>query len=149
MNFPEASENEQYICYHLFVNRNVRVCKTVCLFLIQPNYCLIDGICYSNGVNKTGETCSFCDTATNVYDWTLESGYCLIDGTCYSNGTTKSGDNCKLCDVGLATNEWTRDQEDGALYLYNVSLFNYTTSILTCDTLIKAILFACLKFVLQ
>ncbi|XP_053404618.1 uncharacterized protein LOC123553955 isoform X2 [Mercenaria mercenaria] len=78
---------------------------------LDNNYCLIEGTCYENGVNQTGQTCSYCDIAVNIYDWTLSSGYCLIDGACYTNGTTKAGDSCKYCHVTADTDDWTDDNE--------------------------------------
>lgn len=82
-------------------------------FFFQSNYCLIDGLCYQNGTNLTGQTCSFCDRSLDPYSWTLHSDYCLIDDVCYPNGTLKSSDACKVCLTTADSTDWTTDNVTG------------------------------------
>lgn len=42
-----------------------------CIFPVIPSYCLIDGVCYSNGTLSPQSPCKLCIAAVNQYGWTM------------------------------------------------------------------------------
>lgn len=77
-----------------------------CRNTLDPNYCLIEGGCYTTGT-KNGSQCQICDPATTNTEWTPIVGGCIISGRCYKPGERDGPGGCNICDPSRSVNSWT------------------------------------------
>jgi len=79
----------------------------VCTNTLQSGYCLIGGVCYSNGDRNPFNPCEECRSAVNPNDWTFlvagspcapaVGGECLINGRCNGQGVCSLEPHHELC----------------------------------------------------
>lgn len=67
-----------------------------CSNIVRPDYCVINGNCYSAGQHN-GSQCQICDPKVSQTSWTSIVGGCTTSSYCYAKGE-KSTNGCSVCD---------------------------------------------------
>jgi len=105
-----------------------------CTHPAQPGFCLIDGVCVTNGTMSETEACRICDAEANPAGWSpaegracaddflpcttdlchagdcvhaLQAEWCLIGGICVEEGETSATQECRVCDPESNPVGWT------------------------------------------
>ena len=106
-----------------------------CDNVLDADNCLIDGVCYAEGMANAANACKTCQAALATDAWsnaaggtgcddgisctgsdsctdgacagTLNAGACYIDSTCYIDEDPSPANGCKACKSGMATDAWS------------------------------------------
>ena len=107
-----------------------------CSYPVIAGYCLIGGICYTNGTTNPANQCQACNTASSQTAWSgkaygtacsgdaytctddicngsgtcihpVKANFCLIGTACYANGANNPINACQWCASATSQTSWT------------------------------------------